>query len=100
MKKFTYLFMFFVGLTVVSCAKQEISPNKNGETTVAPTWRSAGVSGVILLDDSDGEGSVIIDPTDPNNGAVIDGGTPGTGGVLGGTNTGSEIIDPTDPNNN
>jgi hypothetical protein len=87
--------MIFIGLVIVSCSKQEVVPNKDGEATVAPTWRSADASGVVL-DDSNGEGTVIIDPTDPNNGAVIDGGLPGAGGVL----SGGEIIDPTDPNNN
>lgn len=66
MKKFTHMVVFLVGLTIVSCSKQTVTPTQDSDQSSVPVWRSASVGGVVVLggDDTDTEGSSITDPND------------------------------------
>ena len=55
--------MLFIGLTAVSCAKQDVVPVRHKDTNATPTWRPADVVGVFLLDHENGQGVTIVDPS-------------------------------------
>lgn len=88
MKKFTYITAFLIGLTFVSCVKQEILPTGNNNSSDAPVWRSADGAAVGARG-GDSNGFSITDPDDKE----------GSGNVVGGVLVdydGNAITDPSD----
>lgn len=62
MKRIIYISFILVGLTVVSCSKQQISPTVDSVGDV-PTWKSSKSSSDDVTSPIGGGGSI----TDPNN---------------------------------
>ena len=76
MNKIIYISTIIIGLALVSCSKQDISP-VNNEPVVAPTWDfEKGAIFSVSDDPSDSEGDLDVEGsedgtpggiTDPNN---------------------------------
>lgn len=69
MKKLVTVFLFSIGLLVVSCQKEDIKPNAIGANSDSPTSVYKNRSGGTVIG---GNGTVVTGGTNPNGGEITD----------------------------
>lgn len=69
MKKLVAVFLFSIGLLVVSCQKEDIKPNTIGADSDSPTSVYKNRTGATI---PGGSGSIVTGGTNPSGGEITD----------------------------